>query len=432
MRIALVRSPTPRIIDPTLYPPTGLAYIAGAVDVLRPGVRVDVLDFAAGTMDDVTDAVAGKYDVVGMTVVSPYWDEESACATAIRELGILVVAGGPHPTVCPSETLESGCFDVIFTGAGELSFCGFIDDFRRGFHRKLYHAVESDLDALPLPRLVTGHGDRGNIILSSRGCVNRCAFCSGGICFPRVQLHSAERVLEEVDRLVESGAASFRFLDDMFAISLGRLAEICAGLAKRGVPWSCHTRVDRALPEVVNMMARSGCYEIGLGVESFDQRVLDVCNKNTTVEENVAAIETVHAHGIDCHVYLMIGTPGESATTADVNISWLRKLAGKFDRLQFSSFMPFPGCPVWRTPESFGVRITDRDFRHFNQHQYMRGETGITRVPLWSPVRIDGLSLEEQLGNLRKMREYVTVLAEFRRLRIPPDEQSGSRQRGVL
>ncbi len=419
MRIALVSPPTPKIIDPTLYPPTGLAYIAGAVDKWRPGDKLDVLVLSDKSIDDAAKVLRSGYDVIGISVVSMYLDSTVELARKIRRPGTLVVAGGPHPSVERDSTLALGVFDAVFVGQAERSFVAFLNDVDAKSQKTIYEYIPGDIDDLPLPRLEFGHGDRGVVILSSRGCVNKCAFCSGSICFNGIQLHSAERVIEEVDRTIASGKDHIRFLDDMFAISSQRMKEICALLETRNVKWSCHTRADRATDELIGVMKDAGCYEIGIGVESFDQRVLDVCNKNTTIRQNISAINTIHGHGVDCHIYMMIGTPGESKTTADVNIDYLEAIRGKYARMQFSTFMPFPGSPTWKTPEAFGIRIEDRNYCSYNQHQYVKTKDGVVMLPPWSPITIDGLSREDQMSNLSKMRSYVSSLKEYRKLRIP-------------
>ena len=421
MKIALVQPPMGRLIDPAMYPPTGLLYIAAAVDKHKPNHSVEVINFGDSSIDNAVEKLS-DFDIVGIAIVSPYRKSAEDLARACARPGRTIVAGGPHATIYPSDMLDTGLFGAVFVGQAERSFISFLDDIDSGREiARRYDGIDGELDDIEMPRIAYGHGDRGVVVLSSRGCVNRCAFCAGHACFNRIQLHSAKRVLEEVDRIAEAGFKEFRFLDDMFAISTIRLKEICEGLKHYGLEWSCHTRVDRVSNETVAMMEDAGCYEMGIGVESFDQRVLDVCNKRTTVMQNVQAINIIYEHGIDVHAYMMIGTPGETESTADTNIQFLEALKGKYKRMQFSTFMPFPGSDTWSTPEAYGIDIVDTNYCDYTQHQYVRDGEQIKEVPLWSPIRIHGLDYEKQMANLLKMRKYIDHLKEYRNKRIPGD-----------
>jgi radical SAM superfamily enzyme YgiQ (UPF0313 family) len=404
------------LIDPTMYPPTGLLYLAGAVDKLLPQHTVDIKCLGGYEVEDAASEVAG-YDIVGMNIVSTYWPQAQELASRLSCQR--VVAGGPHPTVATSEVVSSGLFSAVFRGQAERSFVQYLMDVERGLCEHVYESIPGPVDEIPMPRLEYGHADRGVIILSSRGCVNKCAFCSGRICFGGIQLHSPRRVVDEVERLAKAGKTRFRFLDDMVAISRKRMIEICAGIKPLNVRWSCHTRADRADIDLLRVMVDAGCYEVGVGVETFDQAVLDACGKNTTVEDNVNAITAIHEAGAEAHIYMIIGTPGETGKTADINIRYMDELRDKYSRVQFSTMMPYPGSPIWEDPEKFGVTIIDKDYAKYTQHQYVRKDNLITKMPLWSPVRIRGLSEEDQMANLAKMRDYIFGMDEYTNQRIP-------------
>jgi radical SAM superfamily enzyme YgiQ (UPF0313 family) len=415
MNVGLIQPPTDKIIDPTLYPPTGLMYLAASLDKYCPEHTYAIRNLAGSTMDEAEKAVQ-YFDIVGLYLVSPYWDTAKELAGRCPNI---VIGGGPHATVETQTVLDSGLFDAVFLGQAENSIVKYFKDLKVGAEQKVYAQIDSGIDTLPMPRLFFGHSDRGVLLLSSRGCINKCAFCSGGICFERVQLHSVERVIQEVDRLISVGKTKFRFLDDMFAISKIRLVELCKRLKERDVHWSCHTRVDRIEPETMAMMVEAGCYEVGLGIESFDDSVLETCNKRITAKQNAEAIRVASNAGVVCHIYMMIGTPGETAQTADINIEQMTNLRGHYGRIQFSTFMPFPGSPAWANPAKYKIEIIDRDYTKYNQHQYVRSASGVVQLPLWSPVRIRGLAEADQMENLRKMRAFISEMQEYRTLRIP-------------
>ena len=117
------------------------------------------------------------------------------------------------------------------------------------------------------------------------------------------------------------------------------------------------------------------------------------------------AIKRAHSAGLPTGLFVMIGTPGETyGATVDANLHWLRdRLDGQYHDLRLYVFMPLPGSPIYERPEDFGVKIVSRDFESYNRHAFRRDHAG-ARVPAsWSPIRIDGMTYEQQVANIERM-----------------------------
>lgn len=418
MNVVLVNPPQPGLVDPYTYPPVGLAYVQAAVRRERPDVRCSILNLAGAAVAGARDAIlAERPDVVGYTATTTYWQETCALARAVElaSASVCQVVGGPHPTVT-GQTDEY--FDATFVGPGEASFLRFLGDAADGGCRLLYMPEETDIEARAVPapeevlggRLHSASSERTAVVFSGFGCTGNCAFCAARGMYRRIALRSVESVGREIEGIVAHGIRDVRFMDDTFGIDMDRTAAVCERIAGLGVRWGCVMRVDQVSYPLLAAMKAAGCVEVGFGIESFDQTVLDALRKQTTVAQNVAAVHMSHEAGLAVHLFMMISTPGETTTTVKANITALEQLGDRFSRMLLSTLMPYPGSAIYRDPARFGALLIEPDPTMYNQHQY-RGRDAAEAM-VWSPLLLDGLTRDQQLANIREMRDYSGALKQ--------------------
>ena len=104
-------------------------------------------------------------------------------------------------------------------------------------------------------------------------------------------------------------------------------------------------------------MRRAGCVEVGAGIESGSQNILDVTMKYTTTEGNLEFIAACARADIMPNTFLMIGLPAETESTVQETREWFRRAAEVFTRHSdkqlrwgWNIFTPMPDCPnllVW-------------------------------------------------------------------------------------
>ena len=153
-----------------IQPPLGIAYVAS---LLRKNNEVAVLDFGMMNREDsrfTAELKSFSPDVVGFQCYSPEIGEVKRLSTLAREVlpKAVIVAGGPHPTLCPEETMAklSPQTDYLLRGETEESFPLFIEKLEgRGTYEKIPGLVWrengvvkvneicpiADINALPLP-----------------------------------------------------------------------------------------------------------------------------------------------------------------------------------------------------------------------------------------------------------------------------------------
>ena len=183
-----------------------------------------------------------------------------------------------------------------------------------------------DLDALPLPAWdlvdaedyrrawVRAHGRLSWNVATSRGCPYGCNWCAKPVFGRRYAQRSPASVAEELHRLkVEVGVDHVWFADDLFGLTARWIGELADEIHARDarIPFMIQCRADLVSPTVARALARAGCEEVWMGVESGSQRILDAMDKGTTIDEVLAATEALQSQGIRACWFLQLGYPGE-------------------------------------------------------------------------------------------------------------------------
>lgn len=311
----------------------------------------------------------------------------------------IVVAGGPHLSALPKETLdEFQNFDIGVIGEGEETMGELsgrllrdepIEDIAGIVYRKngSSHVTArrdpiKDLDSLPLPARhlldvsrYKGHSHRGfsrsflkiTEIMTSRGCPNRCIFCASDVVMGcGVRFKSADRVNAEISECIEKYAFNhFTISDDTFILKEDRLYRICEEFAKRKVSWNCNARVWPISKKMLSVMAKSGCIGISFGVESGSQRILDLIKKNITVEQVEEAFRLSKEAGIKLVEANVIIGSHPSETKEDVALT--QKLLNRIspDVVMISIVVPYPGTELYNIMKNTNLMFDSKDWDSF-------------------------------------------------------------------
>lgn len=321
-------------------------------------------------------------------VVKRHWE----IIEKIKELdpGALTVLYGDHVTAMPSESFEKCPVDYVITG-GDYDFllANLVEHlekgaklepgiwFRRGGTPESSgpFVLDHDLDELPeIDRELTRwelYGEHlfvespNTYTMAGRDCwYGRCTFCSWTTLYPRYRVRSSELVLDEIGHLIDRLGVREVF-DDTGTFPAGSwLDRFCSGMIERGynrdLRISCNARVGAFTPEQYRRMAEAGFRLLKFGLESANQKTLDMLQKGTTVEEIVASCRLAKEAGLTVHLTTMVGYPWESLADAEKTISLCRRLLsrGDADMLQATIVIPYPGTPLFREADENGRLLT--------------------------------------------------------------------------
>lgn len=202
-------------------------------------------------------------------------------------------------------------------------------------------------------------------MVGSRGCYYDCSFCGAAISANKdilVRTRSPENILMEMESLkARYGVTAVRFVDDLF-LAKPQFMRACLGLfsdqrvGERFV-WDATGRINvlhRASDELLDLMVRSGCREVALGIESGDEAMLKRIDKRITPAMTVEVVRRLTARDINVKGYFIVGFPTETAaqmraTERHIHELWATAdaIGGRF-RASVFEFRPYPGTPEWQ------------------------------------------------------------------------------------
>ncbi len=382
MKIRFIEPQPPdmNVYSMILLPRLGLPLMGATLKAAGHDVKIYAPNIAPIDWTDVYSS-----DLVGISTTTSTATEGYDEADDLRQRGIPVIMGGAHVTFMADEALEHADFVARGEGGEQLMLelvdalearRSFDDILGLSFRRGDEHVHNADrercsvLDELPFPDLTLIHGHeemRTTPVMTSWGCPFKCNFCSVTAMFGRkYRFRSTENVIAE---LKERRPRKIFFYDDNLAADKKRLKEMLGRMIEEDivVPWSGQVRTDVVRdPELLDLMHRSGCFRVYLGLESVNQDTLDQFEKHQTVDDIVQAIRILHKHGIETHGMFVLG--GEADTKQTVRDTVTFAMKNHIDTIQLAALTPLPGTPLFDQLESEGRIFEKRWYLYDAQH----------------------------------------------------------------
>jgi len=373
-------------------PPLGVLYMAA--NIRKHGFSVSLIDAEGARLaqEEITARICELAPkILGITATTLSIHKAGALAEAVKQClpETCIVAGGPHATALPMETLKQfKAIDAVIIGEGEHSILQLAQNVMAGrgpgedidgvawrVGENLFHSpcqgFLQDLDSLPMPAwdLLEGfpkdyrppfHSYRrlpvANII-TSRGCPGACTFCDRSVSGRKVRYHSVDYVLKMIEHLATVyGIREFSIKDDMFITPKSRVLDFCRELKRRNldITWSCNARVNSVNEELLRTMKDAGCWMISYGIESGSEQMLKKMMKGVTKEQIVKALTMSREHGIVSKGFFMIGIPGETEQSMRDTLDFLKSIP--LDEMNVNFFTPFPGSKLYEEVIAEGHR----------------------------------------------------------------------------
>lgn len=379
-RVCIVIPPSPGLFDDTSNVPLGPLYVAAVL--LRGGYEVELVSMLGNRIVREWP----KADLYAMGYTTPQAGIARSVLYSIRAQypKAKVLAAGAHPTALPGDALAAG-FDSVLTGEAEDTIFEVLQDLDN-LKQVYIGSPPWDLNNIPLPArhllpedqkrsgassVLRDSNADGYIacIQTSRGCPGKCSFCSN---VPsQCRYRSPESVVLEMSSLVDQDITNFKFQDDTFTLSPRRVASIASAAREAFGPGETHvriiTRVDTFSPKFIPHLLDLNVDVASFGIESGSQKVLDLVNKGTTIQQAKDAIKLCKDAGIKTFGYFIFGLPGENEFTVDETIDFLR--TSGLDVAVLSTFTPYPGTAIYNNPAKYRMHILERDWNLYWQFQ---------------------------------------------------------------
>jgi radical SAM superfamily enzyme YgiQ (UPF0313 family) len=324
-----------------------------------PGWQITHVDEEAEPVDYSTPA-----DLVGITFHTPSASHAYEIARRFRARGTCVVFGGPHATLLPEEAAQHA--DVVFAGEAEETWPRFLADFQSGRYQRIYRAEAIPaLDGVPQARKDLFHRRdyTGGVLFATRGCPNRCDFCTLAVMYRRqVRRRPVAEVAAEY--------ASFPgkviiFWDDNIAGDREYAKALFRAIAPHHKWWSSQASIHAGQDdEFLELAAKSGCKQLFLGLESISQASLDANNKRFNhVDEYARIIARIHSYGIAVQAGIVFGFDCDTRQIFADTLDFLEETG--VQNATFNILTPFPGTELFHKLEAQG-RILTCDWDRYN------------------------------------------------------------------
>ncbi len=308
-----------------------------------------------------------------------------------RRPDVVTVFGGPHVSraLAGREVASKPGVDLVAQGEGELILLEVVERVKAGrdlsgiagtLHRLADGAVADngdrplirDLDELPFAALedydpALYQRDKTLPVMASRGCPNKCNYCSEKVYWGTYRGFSPQRVADEIfyqlDRFPQLSEVDF--MDSLINGVMPRLLAMARLFIAhpRKFVWASQAVIRKEMTrDVFKTLYDSGCRCLAFGLETSSTELMlksgKVLAKGVDVDR---LVEDAHAAGLSCAYNFMFGLPGESADNAAASLQFLRKHKDRIGTVNPSAaFCGFsPGTPAFDNPEDFDV-VPDR------------------------------------------------------------------------
>ncbi len=344
-------------------------------------------------------AASPKYYLTEVT--APTLQNDMYGVFLAKAIGAQTMAFGTHVTPLPYETMEPfPALDYILRGEPEMTLREIVDTLEgkpttdpsivklltdTGSHvpTKSYAETNGDLshikgliwrkdgkvvinpdrpfipnlDDLPTPlhNLLPLDKYRGpmmkgaySFVVPSRGCSAGCIYCIKHVSYQwSLRLRSPENIMKELRLLKSLGINYVQFYADLFTLSRDQVVGLCKMMIdeKIDMHWMSNSRVDYVDEEMLQLMAKAGCWMISWGIESGSYEILKRAHKGADPAKAARALTWARQAGIRNWGYFIIGLPGETEETIRQTIAFSKKLP--LDIALFHIAAPYPGTPFF-------------------------------------------------------------------------------------
>ena len=307
-------------------------------------------------------------DLVGMTCITGSAPRAYELAGAFRARGVPVVLGGPHVTLMPEEAQRHA--DAICVGYAEETWPQLLRDFRDGRMRPRYDQTH-DFTLTNLPFARRDLFDRKSFLTqavfeATRACAHDCEFCVAPAAWGRRQFQKP--VAHVIDDIRRVGKRRILFVDLNLVSDRAYARELFTALVPLKLRWfGLATSLIGRDPELMELMARSGCTGLLIGFESVTSAGVGAVRKRFNDPAGYRAlIADLHRLRIAIQGCFVFGGDEDTRETFAQTTDFV--LETGIDLPRFAVLTPFPGTPLFRRLEREG-RILTRDWSLYDaQH----------------------------------------------------------------
>jgi radical SAM superfamily enzyme YgiQ (UPF0313 family) len=361
MKVLLISANTEMINMPVL--PLGMAFVARAAE--DAGHEVSQINLMAEpeALEMLTELIQNvEPDIIGISIrniddqnsLKPRFllDPAKSIIFICRQNSeAMIILGGAGYSIFPQHALTYLGADMGIQGEGEQSFVTLLDRLKNNDELSnipgLYYTdlgianppatfKEIDQNSYPQPgkHIFTLEHAGDEIIWlpfqTRRGCPLDCSYCSTPLIEGKItRKRTPDQTIEALASYVNAGFDHFFFVDNTFNLPSGYSKDLCERIIESGldITWRGILYPWNVEQDLVVKMAKSGCVEVSLGLESGSDIILKKMRKQYRKSDILCASDLLKKCGIRRMGFLLLGGPGETRQTVLESLEFVDLLA---------------------------------------------------------------------------------------------------------
>jgi len=349
-----------------------------------------------------------------------------------QDLNTKIIIGGAAVRLFPEKFLKYPFIDFVINGDGEIALKELLEgkdkeEIKNIIYKENNKIVKNEqqninINETPPPDFSDFNLDdyfspkRVLTTLTSRGCYwKKCTFCADyNAVSMQYRVKDTQKLIEELKFLKEKYQTDyFYFADEMISpIMFNRISQALIN-ENLNIRYYTQARPKEFNLELLKQMKTSGCTAIMWGVESACQRILNLINKGTNIEEIENILKQSKEAKIKNAIYAFGGFPTESEEEYNKTIDWLKKNKELID-LQFTGlFRLTKNSRIEKNKEEFKIsstKLTNEDeFDPTYDYEVKEGISQKKSLELFNKNYTFLLSLNKFSPFLGKFRDHMLV-----------------------
>lgn len=368
----------------------GLRYLFANMGELQAQTTLREFTIQQAPLEIVESLLREEPRVIGLGVYIWNVEPTTAVVSALKRLrpDITLVLGGPEVSFVDDAPPVCELADYVITGEADLAFAALCRDLLSGQrpNESWIHPPTPALAEIQLPYDLYSDDDLAKRVLyveASRGCPFTCEFCLSALDIP-VRQFPLETFLASMQRLLERGARTFKFVDRTFNLNLRVSRAILEFFWERYTPGMfSHFEMipDRFPTELRELVTRfpDGAIQFEVGIQTWNDDVAVLISRkqdNAAAEENLRWLSD--QTGVHVHADLIVGLPGEDRKSFAAGLDRLVALGPQ--EIQVGILKRLRGTPIIRHDAAYHMiysaeppyEILQTSMIHFTEMQQLK------------------------------------------------------------
>ena len=302
---------------------------------------------------------------------------------------IIVVIGGIHVSSISDDEINSFNFSYAVKGEGDTAIKLILIELKEKNRIDVKKILKIKVETNDLKwnwSFYHKYSDKVNRYIPrisiNRGCFYNCYFCSK-ISSQQSDLRIWDLVYKRIDeysRLLGTKNIHFKICDPELSLDVIPKIGLIDFFKNRSYSWDCQVRVfkvDKTISRLLSQMKLSGCRSVFIGVESFQQHILNSCNKSIKEEDILPCLKAISNVGIAVLVPIIIGLPMQTSSDIAKDIEIISRLI-KSKIINVCLPQPltiYPGTSFFKNPGRHGITLIDYNYEGLEKRIMHRTET---------------------------------------------------------